>query len=100
MSLELEQRIAKLEKEVVGLRQEVDALKQSPAVDKTSTLNARKSMLEQTSPTPTPNPRPMPVQEKNGATTAFIRGAHYVGITESIYGYFSARSAVGLKTRE
>ncbi|WP_107922977.1 DUF2339 domain-containing protein [Lysinibacillus parviboronicapiens] len=64
MSLELEQRIAKLEKEVVGLRQEVDALKQSPAVDKTSTLNARKSMLEQTSPTPTPNPRPMPVQEK------------------------------------
>ncbi|MET4559036.1 hypothetical protein ABIA69_000179 [Lysinibacillus parviboronicapiens] len=64
MSLELEQRIAKLEKEVVDLRQEVDALKQSPAVDKTSTLNARKSMLEQTSPTPTPNPRPMPVHEK------------------------------------
>ncbi|MGE7092973.1 DUF2339 domain-containing protein [Lysinibacillus sp. NPDC048646] len=75
MSLEVEQRITKLEKEVVDLRQEVDALKRLQSIAQTSTLSARKS-LEQTSPTPTPaptptptptptqKPRPLPVQEK------------------------------------
>ncbi|QDQ01887.1 DUF2339 domain-containing protein [Lysinibacillus fusiformis] len=61
MSLEVEQRIAKLEKEVVDLRQEVDVLKRLQSIAQTSTLSARKS-IEQTSPTQ--KPRPLPVQEK------------------------------------
>ncbi|MGE6514517.1 DUF2339 domain-containing protein [Lysinibacillus sphaericus] len=69
MSLELEQRIAKLEKEVVDLRQEMDTLKRLQSLEKTSTLSAEKSIVKQTASTlttaPTQKAKPMPVQEKN-----------------------------------
>lgn len=74
MSLEMERRIATLEQEMMDLRQELEGLKRQQAVEKTSTLNARKSIIEQSTPklaqSPKPNssleqkPKTMPAPEK------------------------------------
>lgn len=70
MSLEMEQRIAKLEKEMMDLRQELDSLKQQHSVGQSTTINARKTMMEQSSslagqkPTITSKPKAKPIPEK------------------------------------
>lgn len=70
MSLEMEQRIAKLEKEMMELKQELDVLKQQHSVGQSTTINARKTMIEQSSPlaqqkpTITSKPKAKPLPEK------------------------------------
>ena len=58
MSLEMERRIATLEQEMMDLRQELEGLKRQQAVEKTSTLNARKSIIEQSTPKLAQSPKP------------------------------------------
>ncbi|MGA3676343.1 DUF2339 domain-containing protein [Lysinibacillus agricola] len=65
MSLEMEQRIAKLEQEMMGLRKELEDLKCQQSVAKTSTLSAGKSMIEQSTLKPAPNLKPKPNPEPN-----------------------------------
>jgi len=72
MSLEMEQRIAKLEKEMMDLRQELDVLKQQHSAGQSTAINARKTMIKQSSSlaeqkpisTSKPNPRPIPEKKK------------------------------------
>ncbi len=72
MSLEMEQRIAKLEKEMMDLRQELDVLKQQHSAGQSTAINARKTIIKQSSPlaeqkpnsTSKPNPRPIPEKKK------------------------------------
>lgn len=72
MSLEMEQRIAKLEKEMMDLRQELDVLKQQHSVGQSTAINARKTIIKQSSSlaeqkphsTSKPNPRPIPEKKK------------------------------------
>jgi len=57
MSLEMEQRMARLEKEMAGLRQELNELKRTQSNEKINTLDARQTMIEQSVPIkPTPTP--------------------------------------------
>ncbi|WP_285394510.1 DUF2339 domain-containing protein [Lysinibacillus sp. fls2-241-R2A-57] len=58
MSLEMEQRIAKLEHEMMDLRQELEDLKRQQSVGKASTLNVEKSIIEQSTPKPAQNLKP------------------------------------------
>lgn len=72
MSLEMEQRIAKLEKEMMDLRQELDVLKQQHSAGQSTAINARKTIIKQSSSlaeqkpnsTSKPNPRPIPEKKK------------------------------------
>ncbi|MGE8034355.1 DUF2339 domain-containing protein [Lysinibacillus sp. NPDC093692] len=52
MSLEMEQRVAKLEQEMMDLRQELEGLKRQQPVEKSSALSARQSMADQFEPKP------------------------------------------------
>ena len=65
MSLEMEQRIAKLEQEMMDLRKELEAVKCQQSVAKTSTLSAEKSMIEQSTLKPAPNLKPKPNPKLN-----------------------------------
>ena len=58
MSLEMEQRIAKLEQEMMDLRHELEGLKRQQPVEKSSALSARKSMADQFAPKPAQNLKP------------------------------------------
>ncbi|MFB7155450.1 DUF2339 domain-containing protein [Lysinibacillus sp. NPDC056232] len=58
MSLEMEQRIAKLEQEMKDLRHELDGLKRQQPVEKTSAMSAKKSMVDQFAPKPAQNLKP------------------------------------------
>ncbi|OEC02370.1 hypothetical protein GY31_04800 [Lysinibacillus sphaericus] len=70
MSLEMEQRIAKLEKEMVVLRREMDELKHQQSQEKTTIQNMNKSITVQSAlPTlktkPTPPTPPIPTPKTN-----------------------------------
>lgn len=58
MSLEMERRIANLEQEMMDLRHELEDLKRQQSVAKTSTLGARKSIIEQSAPKPAQDLKP------------------------------------------
>ncbi len=58
MSLEMEQRIAKLEQEMMDLRHELEGLKRQQPVEKTSAMSANKSMDDQFAPKPAQNLKP------------------------------------------
>ncbi|MGE7689422.1 DUF2339 domain-containing protein [Lysinibacillus sp. NPDC097214] len=58
MSLEMEQRIAKLEQEMMDLRHELEGLKRQQPVEKSSALSARKTMVDQFAPKPAQNVKP------------------------------------------
>ncbi|MEB2302766.1 DUF2339 domain-containing protein [Lysinibacillus xylanilyticus] len=58
MSLEMEQRIAKLEQEMMDLRHELEGLKRQQPVEKSSALSARKTMVDQFASKPAQNVKP------------------------------------------
>ncbi|AHN21065.1 DUF2339 domain-containing protein [Lysinibacillus varians] len=70
MSLEMEQRIAKLEKEMVALRREMDELKHQQSQEKTTIQNINKSITGQSAlpiakAKPTPPTSPIPTAKTN-----------------------------------
>ncbi|TKI71604.1 DUF2339 domain-containing protein [Lysinibacillus mangiferihumi] len=70
MSLEMEQRIAKLEKEMVALRREMDELKHQQSQEKTTIQNINKSITGQSAlpiakAKPTPPISPIPTAKTN-----------------------------------
>ncbi|WP_337983391.1 DUF2339 domain-containing protein [Lysinibacillus sp. C5.1] len=70
MSLEMEQRIAKLEKEMVALRREMDELKHRQSQEKTTIQNINKSITGQSAlpiakAKPTPPTSPIPTAKTN-----------------------------------
>jgi len=66
LSLEMEQRIAKLEKEMEALRQEMDVLKQQQPQQKTTVKNVNRSITVQPAlPTPKPTPTPKQIPKTN-----------------------------------